>query len=336
MPAMGWTKNCAVLAMGAVGFTTLAVDFQEAFLVTPATGATGRLPQRVSSALPREQLRAAASGGEARSSSCAIAAAALALVALPAVRRNSGRRSKGARVTACAALQQPSGIAAAATMEVAKNSFAGASLEETSIFSKTSTPKRPVTRHLLMPKQIKLRKPHKPAIKPFHHCTKWKFRGFEDEPDRCKPQFGKYALQALEEAWISNKQIENVRRAIVRTMERKGKMWIRIFPDSGITQRVAESRMGAGKGGLEYWVAAVRPHTILFEVDGVDEDIVRNAFRKASYRLPTKVRMVTKTDGPSRFELGKIGTEKGWGDRKEYEDKRKWAATWQNVSKRIH
>jgi len=159
--------------------------------------------------------------------------------------------------------------------------------------------------HLLMPKNIKWKKPHKPAVKPFRRSTKWKFRGFATSGN--KPHFGKYALQATEEAWISSKQIENVRRAITRTMERKGKMWIRVFPHQGITQRVAESRMGAGKGNIDYWVQAVRPNFILFEIDGVSESIAAEAFRKAAYRLPCMTRFITKQDGPSRFELGLAG-----------------------------
>jgi len=174
------------------------------------------------------------------------------------------------------------------------------------------------TMNLLMPKNVRWRKPHRPAVKPFHSCTKWKFRGFAERGN--KPHFGKYALQALEEAWISSKQIESVRRAIVRTMERKGKIWIRVFPHQGITQRVADTRMGAGKGAISYWVSAVRPHAILFEVDGIAEDIARNAFRKASYRLPCKVRFLMKEDGPSRFEQGLAGkTSRGGDAREKYE-----------------
>merc|ERR1712039_1080294 len=162
-----------------------------------------------------------------------------------------------------------------------------------------------VAMHLLMPKNIKWRKPHKPAVKPFRHCTKWKFRG--NAPRGNKPTFGKYALVATEEAWISNKTIEVVRRAIVRTMERKGKIWIRVFPHQAITRRVAESRMGAGKGGIDRWVAAVRPGFILFEMDGVSEDIARAAMRKASFKLPCDSKFIIKKDGPSLFELGKAG-----------------------------
>mmetsp|Transcript_16422 Transcript_16422/g.22099 ORF Transcript_16422/g.22099 Transcript_16422/m.22099 type:complete len:176 (+) Transcript_16422:1-528(+) len=156
-----------------------------------------------------------------------------------------------------------------------------------------------------MPKPIKPRKPHKPAIKPFRHSSKWKFRGNATRGN--KPHFGKYGLQALEEAWINNRTIEAIRRTLVQTSERKGKVWIKIFPDEAITERTADSRMGAGKGVLEYWVKAVRPGLILFEMDGVEENIARDAFRKAATKLPCKSRFVKKADGPSMFELGLAG-----------------------------
>merc|ERR1711966_328020 len=109
------------------------------------------------------------------------------------------------------------------------------------------------------------RKPHKPGVKPFHHCGKWKFKGYETRGNT--PKFGKYALQAMEEAWGSSRQLEELRRNITRVMERKGKVFIRIVPDHAICVRVAESRMGAGKGNIDYWVAVVRPNKILFEID---------------------------------------------------------------------
>jgi len=173
-------------------------------------------------------------------------------------------------------------------------------------------PKTLITRNLLMPLNVKDRKPRKPLVKPWHHCTKWKFRGYDTENNT--PYFGKYALQAREEAWISSKCIETVRRVIVRTMARKGKSWIRIFPDQGITARVAESRMGAGKGSLEYWVKAVRPGQILFEIDGVSKETAMLAFHRSRYRLSCKTAVLIKDDGPSRFELGLEG-EAGSGSR---------------------
>eukprot|EP00443_Scrippsiella_acuminata_P045926 CAMPEP_0115234310 /NCGR_PEP_ID=MMETSP0270-20121206/34727_1 /TAXON_ID=71861 /ORGANISM="Scrippsiella trochoidea, Strain CCMP3099" /LENGTH=328 /DNA_ID=CAMNT_0002649053 /DNA_START=64 /DNA_END=1047 /DNA_ORIENTATION=+ len=96
----------------------------------------------------------------------------------------------------------------------------------------TRTGESDISMHLLMPKNVKWKKPHKPAVKPFRHCTKWKYRG--EAPRGYKPVFGKYALKATEEAWISNKTIEVMRRAIVRVMERKGKIWIRVFPNRAI------------------------------------------------------------------------------------------------------
>jgi len=307
-----------------VGFATLSVDLQGSLFVSPATSAPGQLtfrPQRTNAAqqatasVPREK--------SGMPSKCAFVAALMALAVVPASRGRTSRSSSGSSsmcaVTTCSGLPTSS-FPDASTMELAKNAFAGASREETGLFTRTlAAPQRPVARHLLMPKQVKAKKPQKPAVKPFRACTKWKFRGFEYEPSKSKPMFGKWALAATEEAWVSSKQIENVRRAIVRTMERKGKMWIRIFPESGITQRVAESRYGAGKGSVEYWVNAVRPNQILFEMDGVPETVVRNAYRKAAYRLPCRVRIIEKTDGPSTFALGLLGVG-GRGGEKVFED----------------
>merc|ERR1711966_77899 len=94
-----------------------------------------------------------------------------------------------------------------------------------------------------------------------------------------------------------------LRRNITRVMERKGKVFIRIVPDHAICVRVAESRMGAGKGNIDYWVAVVRPNKILFEIDGVPEAVATEAFRKASYKLGFKSRMIKKEDGPSLYQL---------------------------------
>lgn len=168
-----------------------------------------------------------------------------------------------------------------------------------------------VSRRMLMPKTIKWKKPHKPAVKPYHNSTKWKFKGYSQTGN--KPIFGKYAMQALEEGWVSSRIIEICRRALVKIMERKGKIWIRIFPHNAITERVAETRMGAGKGGIEYWAAVVRPHFILFEVDGVTEEIARRAFDLAAWSLSMQCRFIKKTDGPSLFELGLAGKEKQIG-----------------------
>jgi len=106
--------------------------------------------------------------------------------------------------------------------------------------------------------------------------------------------FGQYGLQAMERAWITNIQIEACRVAINRNLKRKGKLWIRIFPDKPYTKKPLEVRMGKGKGGVEGWVAVVRPGRILFELDGVSESQARTAMRLAAFKLPIKVRFVTR------------------------------------------
>jgi large subunit ribosomal protein L16 len=109
--------------------------------------------------------------------------------------------------------------------------------------------------------------------------------------------FGEYGLQALEPAWISARQIESCRRAMVRAMKRRGKVWIRIFPDKPITKRAAESRMGKGKGDVEYWAAVVKPGRIMFEIGGeVDESTAYEALRLASYKLPIKTKVVRREE----------------------------------------
>jgi len=106
--------------------------------------------------------------------------------------------------------------------------------------------------------------------------------------------FGQYGLQAMERAWITNIQIEACRVAINRNLKRKGKLWIRIFPDKPYTKKPLEVRMGKGKGGVEGWVAVVRPGRILFELDGVSEAQARTALRLAANKLPIRVRFVTR------------------------------------------
>jgi len=106
--------------------------------------------------------------------------------------------------------------------------------------------------------------------------------------------FGQYGLQAMERAWITNIQIEACRVAINRNLKRKGKLWIRIFPDKPYTKKPLEVRMGKGKGGVEGWVAVVRPGRILFELDGVSEAQARVAMRLAAMKLPIRVRFVTR------------------------------------------
>ena len=109
--------------------------------------------------------------------------------------------------------------------------------------------------------------------------------------------YGQYGLQALEPAWITANQIEAARVAMTRYIKRGGQVWIKIFPDKPVTAKPAETRMGSGKGTLEYWVAVVKPGRILFEIAGVDEDLAREAMRLASNKLPIKCKFVKKEEG---------------------------------------
>jgi large subunit ribosomal protein L16 len=106
--------------------------------------------------------------------------------------------------------------------------------------------------------------------------------------------FGKFGLQALEPTWITSRQIEASRRTITRYTKRGAKLWIRIFPDKTVTARAAESRMGSGKGSVDYWVAVVKPGTIIFEINGVPEEVARAAFNLAAYKLPIKTKFILK------------------------------------------
>ena len=137
---------------------------------------------------------------------------------------------------------------------------------------------------MLMPKRVKYRKQMRGRMKGKAR------RGAEIH-------FGEFGLQALEPAWISARQIEACRRAMVRAMKRRGKVWIRIFPDKPITKRAAESRMGKGKGEVEYWAAVVKPGRIMFEIGGdVNESIALEALRLASYKLPIKTKVVRREE----------------------------------------
>jgi large subunit ribosomal protein L16 len=112
-----------------------------------------------------------------------------------------------------------------------------------------------------------------------------------------KINFGEFGLQTLERAWITNTQIEAARVALTRYMKRKGKLWIRIFPDKPVTKRPPETRMGKGKGQPEYWVATVRPGNILFELDGVPESVARESLRLAANKLPIRTKFVSRGPG---------------------------------------
>tara|TARA_A100001011_G_C14157889_1_gene776905 strand:- start:663 stop:1073 length:411 start_codon:yes stop_codon:yes gene_type:complete len=106
--------------------------------------------------------------------------------------------------------------------------------------------------------------------------------------------FGEYGLQALEASWITARQIEAARRAMTRYLKRQGKVWIRIFPDKSITRIPAETRMGKGKGNPEFWVAVVKPGTMMFEISGVDINDAKEAFRLAAHKLPIKTKFQLK------------------------------------------
>jgi large subunit ribosomal protein L16 len=137
---------------------------------------------------------------------------------------------------------------------------------------------------MLMPKRVKWRKQMRGRMKGKAQ------RGAE-------VHFGDFGLQAMEPAWITARQIEAARRAIVRAMKRRGKIWIRIFPDKPITQKPAETRMGKGKGAVEYWAAVVKPGRIMFEIGGgLPDDVAREALRLAQYKLPIRTKIVGRHD----------------------------------------
>lgn len=136
---------------------------------------------------------------------------------------------------------------------------------------------------MLMPKRVKYRKQMRGRLKGRAS------RG-------AKVAFGDFGLQALEPGWITSRQIEAGRRAIVRYLRRGGKLWIRIFPDKPVTAKPAETRMGSGKGSVDHWVAVVRPGRILFEITGVTEEQAREAMRLASHKLPIKTQFVRRVD----------------------------------------
>ena len=106
--------------------------------------------------------------------------------------------------------------------------------------------------------------------------------------------FGDYGLQSLEPCWITSIQIEATRRTISRYTKRDGKLWIKIFPDKSVTARAAESRMGSGKGAVEYWVAIVKPGTVLFELSGITSEMAKKALKLAAYKLPIKTKIIIK------------------------------------------
>jgi large subunit ribosomal protein L16 len=136
---------------------------------------------------------------------------------------------------------------------------------------------------MLMPKRMKHRKMHRGRM------TGKAGRGNV-------LSFGDYGLQALEPCWMTSRQIEAARRAVVRYVKRGGKMWIRIFPDKPVTQKAAETRMGGGKGAVDHYVAVVRPGRMIFEISGVEELAAREAMRLAAHKLPIRTRFVSREE----------------------------------------
>ncbi|MBR9978557.1 MAG: 50S ribosomal protein L16 [Bacteroidetes bacterium] len=136
---------------------------------------------------------------------------------------------------------------------------------------------------MLMPKRVKFRKQQRGRMRGKA------YRG-------SAVSFGSYGLKAQEPGWITSRQIEAARVALNRRMKRDGKVWIRIFPDKPVSKKPLETRMGKGKGAPEFWVAVIKPGRVLFEVDGVSKELAYEALKLASYKLPIKMKIVTRTD----------------------------------------
>ena len=136
---------------------------------------------------------------------------------------------------------------------------------------------------MLQPKRTKFRKMHKGRIK-------GEAKGGSDL------NFGTYGLKAVEPERITARQIEAARRAMTRHMKRQGRVWIRIFPDLPVTSKPVEVRMGKGKGSVDFWAAKVKPGRVMFEIDGVSEEIAREALRLAAMKLPIKTRTIVRED----------------------------------------
>ena len=136
---------------------------------------------------------------------------------------------------------------------------------------------------MLMPKRVKRRKQFRGTM------TGKALRGN-------KITNGEYGIVALEPCWIKSNQIEAARIAMTRYIKRGGKVWIKIFPDKPVTNKPAETRMGSGKGTLEYWVAVVKPGRVMFEISGVSEEIAKEALRLATHKLPCKCKVVSRAD----------------------------------------
>lgn len=134
---------------------------------------------------------------------------------------------------------------------------------------------------MLMPKRVKYRKQFRGRMK-----------GHAQRGNTVNQ--GEFGLQAMEPCWMTSRQIEAARRAIVRHVRRGGKIWIKVFPDKPVTAKAAETRMGSGKGSVDHWVAVVRPGRILFEISGVSEEVAREAMRLAAYKLPIRTQFVRR------------------------------------------
>ena len=136
---------------------------------------------------------------------------------------------------------------------------------------------------MLVPKKLKYRKWHKRRTKGDRIATQ-----------KIGVAFGSFGLKATTESWVTSRQIEAARRAMSRYVKRGGKIWIRIFPDHPITSHGSESTMGGGKGGVDYYMTPVRAGTVMFEMDGIGEDMAREALRLAAHKLPMKTKVVTR------------------------------------------
>jgi len=136
---------------------------------------------------------------------------------------------------------------------------------------------------MLVPRKVKYRKQHR------GRRAGLAYRG-------STVSFGDYGLKAMEACWLTSRQIEASRVAISRIVRKHGKMWIRIFPDKPVSKKPAETRQGKGKGGPEFWVAVIKPGRVLFEVEGVTEEMAKEAFRLAGHKLPIKVKMVKRRE----------------------------------------
>lgn len=143
---------------------------------------------------------------------------------------------------------------------------------------------------MLMPKRVKYRKQMRGRMK-------------GKESRGVSVQFGEFGLQALEPIWLNSRQIEAARRAMVRYIKRRGKIWIRVFPDKPVTKKAAETRMGSGKGAVDHWVAVIKPGRVLFEMGGVTEEEAREALRLAGFKLPCKTKFVKRIDPISGQEI---------------------------------